>query len=354
MQQKHLTKTMHNTTHYRRLTLFAIMLMMSFGGEKCTTDKDPTDKETSPKKKTEQEGTDEADTANKNNGNTPPGNGKTLNHYKKIVEDKYSFFAEYRIGQGSDDEKKQLILAFATILAVLDDNTTAVDEGLEATSPDMLFKSLKFVCWGSGTYCHYNSNPLLGLGIIAAANEAISIEEEIKRIRAEIRKKSEKVLDNLLEKNDDGTTFIQYREDKTRKKNPRTMVTKLFRMKLDELLLDNKLPKKDADLDLCHVRTLLLWCIENGFSNAEDKKNFVNAYEEDFAGRFVNDGDLEAMGLLVEAGLDLITINYLPIAQTNGHTEMEQFLKDNNKKQMEEKIERIRAKIKKKIKESPR
>ena len=70
---------MHNTTHYRTLTLFAIMLMMSSGAETCTLDEDPTDEKTSPKKKTEKEvisSTNEADTANKNNGNTPPGNDK--------------------------------------------------------------------------------------------------------------------------------------------------------------------------------------------------------------------------------------------------------------------------------------
>ena len=61
---------MHNTTHYRTLTLFAIMLMMSSGAETCTTDE-----KTSPKKKTEKEGissTNEADTDNKNNGKTLP------------------------------------------------------------------------------------------------------------------------------------------------------------------------------------------------------------------------------------------------------------------------------------------
>ena len=74
---------MHNTTHYRTLTHFAVMFLALVvtgcpGGNK--------QKETSPKKKTEKEGTsstNEADTDNKNNGKTPPGNGKTLDHYKK-------------------------------------------------------------------------------------------------------------------------------------------------------------------------------------------------------------------------------------------------------------------------------
>ena len=285
-------------------------------------------KKTSPKKKTEQEGTistNEADTDNKNNGKTPPGNGKTLDHYKQIVEDKFNFFQQYGIGQGSDYERKQCILAYATILAVLDDEEEAVDEGLEATTSDMLFKSLKSVCKGGGTWYHYKSSPLLGLGIIAAASKAKPIKEEKKRIRAEIRKKSKKVLDNLLEKTDDGTTYMQYREDKTRKKNPRTMVTKLLRMKLD-----------DQSITLTGASALVRWCIENGFSNAEDKKYFVNDHltKSLFIPITVEQGDLETMRLLVKAGLDLrkTGCDLLSCARDSGQTEMVKFLEDNGAK----------------------
>ena len=70
------------------------------------------------------------------------------------------------------------------------------------------------------------------------------------------------------------------------------------------------------------------WCIENGFSNAEDKKAFVydHLIKSNFTLRAVSQGDLETMRLLVKAGLDLRNNNYLPIAQTNGHTEMVTFL----------------------------
>ena len=305
---------MHNTTHYRTLTLFAIMLMMSSGAETCTKDE-----KTSPKKKTEQEGissTNEADTDNKNNGKTPPGNGKTLDHYKQIVEDKFPDMRS--LCARNDSERKQKILAFATILAVLDDNEKAVDEGLEATSAAMLLNVLALVC--------YDFDPVnatfVKLGIIAAVSKAKPKEEEKKRIRAEIRKKSKKVLDNLLEKTDDGTTLIQYLEDKTRKKNHRTMVTKLLRKKLKERFRG-------------YEGALLHWCIENGFSNAEDKKAFVDdlcTKSRCIIRTAVGQGDLETMRLLVKAGLDLRKTgdNLLLCARDSGHTEMEQFLKDND------------------------
>ena len=316
---------MHNTTHYRTLMLCVIMLMMMIttgcpGGNK--------QKETSPKKKTEKEGissTNEADTDNKNNGKTPPGNGKTppgngktppgngktLDHYKQSVEKKFSSL----IYAKDDSEKKQLILAYATILAVLDDNEKAVDEGLKATGPAMLLEGLRLVL--NDIDPPYAS--LVKLGIIAAASKAKPIKEEKKRIRAEIRKKSKKVLDNLLEKTDDGTTYMQYREDKTRKKNPRTMVTKLLRKKL-----------KEEPITLNSTSALVRWCIENGFSNAEDKKYFVGDLTKTlFIPITVDQGDLETMRLLVKAGLDLRRHGYLSIAKSNGHTEMVKLLKDN-------------------------
>ena len=80
---------MHNTTHYRTLTLFAVMFLALVvtgcpGGNK--------QKETSPKKKTEKEGissTNEADTDNKNNG-------KTLDHYKQIFLMHYRKYSEFK------------------------------------------------------------------------------------------------------------------------------------------------------------------------------------------------------------------------------------------------------------------
>ena len=101
---------MHNTTHYRTLTLFAIMLMMSFGGETCTTDKDPTDEKTSPKKKTEQEGissTNEADTANKNNGNTPPGNDKKATDEEEDAAKKDQEAVEKKLMNDLSEKLKQ-------------------------------------------------------------------------------------------------------------------------------------------------------------------------------------------------------------------------------------------------------
>ena len=162
---------------------------------------------------------------------------------------------------------------------------------------------------------------LVGLGIIAAVSKAKPKKEEEKRIRAEIRKKSKKVLDNLLEKKDDGTTFIQYMEDKTRKKNPRTKVTKLLRMKLD-----------DQSITLTSASALVHWCIENGFSNAEDKKYFVNDHltKTLFIPIAVAQGDLETMRLLVKAGLDLRVNGYLSTAKRKGHTEMVELLEAND------------------------
>ena len=285
---------MHNTTHYRRLMLCVIMLMMMIttgcpGGNK--------QKETSPKK----------------------SNGKTLDHYKQIVQDKFPNRGD--IPAKNDSERKQKILAYATILAVLDDNEKAVDEGLEATGPAMLLEGLKLVLNDIDPLRAF----LVELGIIAAASKAKPIKEEKKRIRAEIRKKSKKVLDNLLEKTDDGTTYMQYREDKTRKKNPRTMVTKLLRMKLD-----------DQSITLTGASALVRWCIENGFSNAEDKKYFVNDHltKSLFIPITVEQGDLETMRLLVKAGLDLrkTGCDLLSCARDSGQTEMVKFLEDNGAK----------------------
>ena len=158
---------MHNTTHYRRLMLCVIMLMMMIttgcpGGNK--------QKETSPKK----------------------SNGKTLDHYKQIVQDKFPNRGD--IPAKNDSERKQKILAYATTLAVLDDNEKAVDEGLEATSAAMLLEGLRIVLIDIDPPCA----TLVELGITAAASKAKPIKEEKKRIRADIRKKSKKFLDNLL------------------------------------------------------------------------------------------------------------------------------------------------------------
>ena len=225
---------MHNTTHYRRLMLCVIMLMMMIttgcpGGNK--------QKKTSPKKKTEQEGTistNEADTDNKNNG-------KTLDHYKKIVEDKFSDRSS--LDAKDDSEKKQLILAYATILAVLDDNEEAVDEGIKLTEKATLFLILKYLCFFRDVCGHF----LIKLGKVPA---------EAATTGTEIRKKTKEILDKLLDKNKDS------------RKGLREFC--LEKMKEDEKKGEEELYMfRDAD-GMTH------WYIEDGLDN-EARKAFLES-----------------------------------------------------------------------------
>ena len=229
---------MHNTTHYRRLMLCVIMLMMMI-----TTG------------------------CPKNNGNTPPGNGKTLDHYKQIAQHKLSMS---ELGAKDYSERKQKILAYATILAVLDDEEEAVDEGIKLTEKATLFSVLKLVCaMFFDTRYHF----LIKLGKVPAESATTGIE---------IRKKTKEILDKLLEKNKDS------------RKELREFC--LEKMKEDEKKGEEELYMfRDAD-------SMTHWYIENGLDN-EARKAFLESRGPKFmeTAIFFNCGDI--VDLLVKHGV---------------------------------------------------